>query len=75
MKRNKLVLTLLIVLISVFLLSLTASAAETDPNNPIPGLNVNIGTSGTARWIFQYSNLIAIVNRFKSCTIFSYFND
>lgn len=48
MKRNKLVLTLLIVMISMFLLSLTASAAETDPNNPIPGLNVNIGTSGTA---------------------------
>ncbi|MDR6552806.1 flagellar type III secretion system pore protein FliP [Paenibacillus qinlingensis] len=45
MKRNKLVGVLLLVVISVFLLSLTASAAETDITNPIPGLNVNIGTS------------------------------
>ncbi|OAS21720.1 flagellar type III secretion system pore protein FliP [Paenibacillus oryzisoli] len=45
MKRNKFIGILLLIVISMFLLSLTAYAAETDVTNPIPGLNVNIGTS------------------------------
>ncbi|OCT13804.1 flagellar biosynthetic protein FliP [Paenibacillus pectinilyticus] len=48
MKRKNLISVILMVVISVFLLSLTASAAGTDVTNPIPGLNVNIGTSSAA---------------------------
>ncbi|MFD0698372.1 flagellar type III secretion system pore protein FliP [Paenibacillus sp. GCM10027628] len=48
MKRNKIVVVALLLVMSVFVISLTASAAETDPGNPIPGLNVNIGSSGAA---------------------------
>ncbi|MEW9697709.1 flagellar type III secretion system pore protein FliP [Paenibacillus sp. SI8] len=48
MKRNKFVIAAILMLLSVFVLSITASAAEPDPSNPIPGLNVNIGSTGTA---------------------------
>jgi flagellar biosynthetic protein FliP len=47
-KRIIALLTLLTVLVCTLTFSATAIAAQADPNNPIPGINVNIGSNGSS---------------------------
>ncbi len=48
MKQKFAVLLGIFMFIALTLFSATAVAAEPDPNNPIPGISVNIGSSGTS---------------------------